>query len=54
MIVEVLSLVALAAIVYMLVRPGSPAGDVVVALGDLVKGVVGTATGAVFVKGEQK
>lgn len=43
--------VILAAILFMLVRPGSPAGTAVVALTDLSVGLVGTATGYLFTKG---
>lgn len=41
--------VIIAAIVYSLVRPGSPAGSAAVAIGDLLEGLIGTATGYAFV-----
>ena len=43
--------VVLAAIVYSLVRPGSPAHSAIAALASLSEGLVGTATGYQFQKG---
>ncbi len=37
------------AALYVLVRPGSPAGTVIVAFTDLAAGAIGVATGAAFV-----
>jgi len=38
--------------VFILVRPGSPAGTAVVAITDLAAGVVSASTGALFQKGD--
>lgn len=46
--------VIVAAIVYSLVRPGSPAGTAIIALADLTEGVVGTATGYAFASSNKK
>ena len=43
--------VVLAATLYVLVRPGSPAGTALVAITDLIAGLVGVATGSIFRKG---
>lgn len=42
------------AILYVLVRPGSPAAFVAVALADAASGVIGAATGALFVSSSSK
>ncbi len=43
--------IVIAALVYSLVRPGSPAVTAAVAISDLLAGLVGTATGYSFRKG---
>ena len=48
---DVAFFVVMAAIVYSLVRPGSPAHAAIVAIADLAEGLVGTATGYRFTKG---
>lgn len=41
--------VIVAALIYVLVRPGSPAGVAVVAVTDLAAGLIGAATGSLFI-----
>lgn len=48
---DVVFFIILAAILYSLVRPGSPAHAAIVAISDLAEGLVGTATGYQFRKG---
>lgn len=42
--------IIIAAIVFVLVRPGSPSSAAIIALGDLLAAAVGVATGASFQK----
>ena len=48
---DVLFWLIIATIVYVMVRPGSPAGKAIAAFGDLFAAAVGVATGAAFQKG---
>lgn len=42
--------IVIAALIYSLVRPGAPTGEAVRLLGDLMVGLVGTATGYAWTK----
>ncbi len=51
---DILFWVIVVAIIYMLVRPGSKAGTAVIAVAEVLAGVIATATGAADVAREGK